>query len=163
MPCDDVTEYLQLTLDADERIAGFSLTKHTCGAAVGDSALLPQVSSLDPAELLKVRLSDVLDETEQLRAADAFLLEKQLVAIQAAMDVYLGHATGSKGSLFTLDRLASHDGRTEISGLLRVDLATEKIRACKNRCCSPIAADESDPDAPDRLPVLDADREQRLS
>jgi hypothetical protein len=136
MPCEDVTEYVQLTLDAEERIESFSLRKHTCGATVGDASLLPHVRGLAADKLRDARLADLLGDPQRPRAAEAFLLEKQLVALQAALAVYRGEASGARHSLFAVAEIAASPQGTEISGLLRVDLATEQIRACQHCCGS---------------------------
>lgn len=139
MPCTDVTEYLELQLaewagmeasgESAEYLVGFSLAKQTCGAPVGDSSLLAWTAGKSVETLRSCTLAELVSGAH-LKFIDEFLLAKQLAALQAALDVYVGVAAGGPGELFTLGKLDVSPELVEIDGLVRVDLAVERIRAC---------------------------------
>ncbi len=136
MPCSDVTEWLELTLDQDDGVTDFVLQKDTCGAPVGNALLLEYIQGIDPQRLLDVSLLELVPTVHDARHLDQFLLSKQLYALQEALAVYTGVKSGGKGELFTVEKLEYGPANTVIKGLVRVDLITEKIRACGNCGCA---------------------------
>jgi len=140
MPCSDVTEYCQVDLDNEGRVVALSLRKNTCGAPVGNALLLSYVKERAADEVLGATLRTFIPQVHQARHLDQFLLGKQLYALQSAIAVYLGSASGGKDDPFVVERIEHGPDRTHIAGLLRVDLATEQIRACGNCGCASRAA-----------------------
>jgi hypothetical protein len=130
MPCSDVTEFVELELDARECVRRFHLTKRTCGAPVGRALLFPYLDGMNPEALIERSLDSLLPPTAELRRRDEFLLKKELHALQAALRVYLGRTAGAPSDTFTLASVEHDRDGTTISGHLRVDLVTENIRAC---------------------------------
>ena len=130
MPCDDVTERLVLTLDAQERIESFSLSKNTCGAPVGNALLMVYVGGRPAEDLLNRRLPELVPEVNQARTLDQFLLTKQYHALRCCLEAYLGKAGAGTDDLFTIATLEFGETGTKIEGLLRVDLMVERIPAC---------------------------------
>jgi hypothetical protein len=140
MPCNDVSERCEVQLDAEDRVEGFILRKDTCGAPVGQAQLLPHVSGHHPEAILDGTLSQFVPGVNEARQIDQFLLTKQFIALQAALAVYTGESAGDREALFVVDAIEHGDRGTAISGLLCVDLVTEKIRACGNCCNSSVNA-----------------------
>ena len=134
MPCNDVTEVLSLSLDPRDRVLSFSLEKMTCGADVG-SALVACIEGQDVQSIAALEFRELPHGKES-----HFLLEKQFRALQAAIAVYLGRASGAKDSLFTIETLEFGETGTTLKGLLRVDLAAAAIPACRSCACSKIPA-----------------------
>ena len=60
---------------------------------------------------------------------------KQLGALQAALDVYVGAAPGGPGELCTIGKVLFLLGLVKFDGLVRIDLAVEPTRACDPRRC----------------------------
>ena len=138
MPCSDVTEYLQLSLDHRERLRTFALRKNTCGAPVGDEQLLLHyVCGYPAAHVARSSMHELVPDFELKRLNDQFVLYKQLLSVQAALLAYEGRAAADRDALFALERVEYDDSaNAQISGLVKVDLVTAKIRACSNCCCA---------------------------
>jgi hypothetical protein len=144
MPCSDITEYVEIELtcapeNGAERLASFALSKNTCGAPIGDASvegrgLLAWTAGRDVESLRRCTLQELVGD-ERLRFKDEFMLVKQLAALQAALDVYVGAEAGGIGQLFVLERLDYGPQSVALSGLVRIDAAVERIRACSN-CCT---------------------------
>ena len=131
MPCEDVTEVLDLVLDAEDRVESFTLQKQTCGAPVGSRlSLLDFVAGRPAGELIDRSLTQVLPDDLSVKFIDEFMLTKQLGALQGAIGVYLGRAAGGLGEAFVFDGIDFDGERTQISGLLRFDILTAEIEAC---------------------------------
>ena len=62
MPCNDVTEQIQVVLDSQERLQSYHFAKRTCGQPIGsDSMLLEQLSGRALDELLYKTAGEYLD------------------------------------------------------------------------------------------------------
>ena len=62
MPCTDVTEILKLRIDSADRLVTYSLTKRTCGGALGkESLLLKWCGGLPARDILKTTVDQFLD------------------------------------------------------------------------------------------------------
>lgn len=147
MPCNDVTELLELTLDADDRVTAYSLSKNTCGAPVGGRLeLMSFIAGRHVDQLCDRTLLQVLEEATgerwggepegsrsgppKINFVNEFMLQKQLGALQRALAVYRGAAPGGKDDAFAVASIDFDGEETRIVGLLRVDILTEEIEAC---------------------------------
>ncbi|MCC6748555.1 MAG: hypothetical protein IT371_12910 [Deltaproteobacteria bacterium] len=130
MPCGDVSEYLELRLDDEERLAAFSLAKDTCGAPVGNAQLLEHLRGRRVEELLDRSLEELLPDAAAVRPLDRFLLGKQLAGLQAALEVYLGRSSGAKNERFAVESIVFTEEGSKLSGLLRVDIPPAEVPAC---------------------------------
>ena len=144
MPCNEVSEYVQVTLDQADRLQSFALQKNTCGAPVGNALLLSYARNVTANELLGMSLLDLVPELYEARHLDQFLLNKQFIALQSAMAVYTGRASGGLDDLFVVESIVFEGNAARISGLLKVDVVADKIRACGNCGCKKKAT-ETDP------------------
>ncbi len=131
MPCNDVTEVLEVELDGDERLADYRFAKLTCGQPIGSVSMLADVlrgRSVD--DLLKVTAPEFLAEFPPEDDLAEFLSLKHFFAVQAALEVYAGLESGAKDSLFAAGEVDYSPDRIRIQGRLAVDLMEEKIEAC---------------------------------
>jgi hypothetical protein len=136
MPCSDITEVLRLELDAADRLRSYALNKRTCGAPIGDEALLlPQVAGADLEALLTLSFDEVL---AGVAPGEEFLVAKHLVALQEAAAVLLGRAPTHPEAACTTVSLAAEGEALAFEALVRVDALAHKIKACGNckRCGS---------------------------
>lgn len=136
MPCSDVTEYLQVTLNAEDQLLGYNLQKNTCGAPVGNELLLEYLHGMSVDALLTTTLTEVVPELDDAKRIDQFLLTKQFFALQSALRVYVGQDGGTLTDLFVVEKIDIGAEQVEISGLVKVDLIAEQIKACNNCKCS---------------------------
>jgi hypothetical protein len=130
MPCTDVTEELELILDEYERIKSYSVNKITCGISVGEQTLLPFIRGCSLDVLLTKFVVDFVPDIFTWRDTDQFLLAKQLYAVQSAVRVHLGLASGHKSNAFTVRDIEYSTDETIITGDLHVDVAAAEIPAC---------------------------------
>ncbi len=134
VPCNDITEVLRLELDAEDRLLGYSLTKRTCGAPIGDDALLlPLVRRASLEELTGMSFERVT-ESADIAEGEEFLFAKHWVALQEAAAVLLGRAEASPAAPCTTVCLSADGDRLGFEALIRVEALTERIQACGN-CC----------------------------
>jgi hypothetical protein len=131
VPCNDVTEVIDLALDGDDRLRAYALNKRTCGAEIGDAALLAEWLVGTPApDILALTGEDVVARYAP-PSAEEFLYFKHLVAVQEALRVLTGGERGAPvDACVTVSVAAEADGGVAFVGHLEVPLLAEKIRAC---------------------------------
>lgn len=131
MPCNDVTELLEVTLDAEERLVDYRFSKRTCGQGVGAASLLiDQLQGRTLDELLHKTAVEFLDEFPIPDEIEEFLSLKHLFAIQGALEVYTGAESGGPKDAFAASGIEYGADAIVIQGRISVDVVTEKIEAC---------------------------------
>jgi hypothetical protein len=142
MPCKDITELLEIVLDADDRLVEYTFSKRTCGQGVGAAALLiDQLRGRSAHELQHKTAAEFLDEFPIADPIEEFLSLKHLFAVQSALEVYAGTEAGRASDAFALAGIEYGEDTTRIHGRIAVDVVTERIEACGN-CGSCGKADE---------------------
>jgi hypothetical protein len=94
------------------------------------SLLIDQLRGRPMAELLNKTAQDFLTEFPIADPVEEFLSLKHLFAIQGALEVYAGAASGAKQSAFAVAGVEYGEDETRISGRIGVDILTEKIKSC---------------------------------
>jgi hypothetical protein len=131
MPCKDITEVLEVILDAEGRLAEYMFSKRTCGQGVGAAALLiDQLRGRSTVELLHKTAADFLAEFPIADPIEEFLSLKHLFAIQGALEVYAGVEAGRASDAFAVAGIEYGEDTTRIHGRIAVDVVIEKIKAC---------------------------------
>ena len=155
MPCNDITEYLQLTLDRSDCIESFSLQKNTCGAPVGNALLINYVSGASPEEVMSKTTDELVPEFYEAKRLDQFLFTKQHFALREALAVYVGTNPGGKDQVFAVEKVEYSAEQTLISGLVKVDVLAEKVKSCGNCGCAAKKISKSQPStSPEARKVL---------
>ena len=134
MPCSDQTERLTLELDDRDRIRGFSVYKLTCQQPVGGSELLPVVRDMPARALLSAPAGDLIDP--RLDDVRAFMLTKQLLALQGAIAVMYGLPEDGQPQAFDLHELEHDRHGTRLAGEIAINVIAERITACGGCRCS---------------------------
>lgn len=149
MPCSDQTERLTLELDDQDRIRGFSVYKMTCRQPVGGSELLPVVRDMPARSLLSAPAGDLIDP--RLDDVQAFMLTKQLVALQGAIAVLYGLPEDGlredglsedglpedgRPQAFDLHELQHDRDGTRLAGAIAINVIAERIASCGGCRCS---------------------------
>lgn len=130
MPCNDVTEIIMVTLDAEDRLKKYLLAKKTCGRGVGHaSLLLEELSGRSAGEILSLGPDDIQRET----GIEDFLRQKHLMALQGALAVLTGEASGGVSDWCAPLEVVRDSGETLIRARILVDILTERIAACAGR------------------------------
>ncbi|GMV95366.1 MAG: hypothetical protein KJ052_21840 [Candidatus Hydrogenedentes bacterium] len=131
MPCSDVTEIIQVTLDNDERLVDYFFSKRTCGQGVGaGNLLIEQFKGKTVDELLAYDAERYLAEFPVEDELEEFLGLKHFFAIQSVLEVLVGKEPGGKGDPCAAAEISYEDGQLVIDGQIEVDLVTEKIKSC---------------------------------
>ncbi|MBI5153787.1 hypothetical protein HZA57_00990, partial [Candidatus Poribacteria bacterium] len=130
----DVTESLRIVLDSGDRLLDYTLIKRTCGRAVGErSLILDWAKGRTAGELLAVAAGEFLDAFSPEDETHEFLLLKHLLALQGGLAVFTGAEAGAAGSPCAAESVTCGETGFEFLGQLRVDILTDRIRAC-GRC-----------------------------
>lgn len=134
MPCSDVTEVIEVAVDAEDRVTRYRFVKKTCGQGVGMINLLESVFqgqtvdailALDPAEFL--------EDHPVPEGPEEFLSLKHLIAVQAALEVLIGRASGGPDDMCAAAEVSIDEtGEMVVEARIKVDLITEKIASCGN-------------------------------
>lgn len=131
MPCDDVTELLELRLDADDRLLGYRLAKRTCGRAVGEESLIAEpLAGAHASAIIAIDADAFIDEREPATDVEAFLLLKHLFAVQDALRVLAGEEPGGAAAPCAIASIAYDGDAMLLEAHLAVDAITQQIKAC---------------------------------
>lgn len=131
MPCNDVTEVLKITLDTQDRVSFYSLTKRTCGGTVGNPSLLrPWIENRTTQEILAASVNEVLSTLPPLSDTWEFLAQKHLLAVQCGLATMLGRLPGLPADLCAVESVSSGPKGIKMTAHLKVDMLTEAIPAC---------------------------------
>jgi len=131
MPCNDLTELIQVVIDAEDRLLRYRFIKRTCGQGVGLDSLLAgplvgksvdEILAIDPAAFLQAY--PVAEEIEE------FLNLKHLIAVQSALEVLIGQSAGGPGAICAAAEISFENGETLIDAQIHIDLVTDKIKSC---------------------------------
>jgi hypothetical protein len=132
MPCQDITEVIELRLDGADRLVSYRLNKRTCGAEIGQqSLLLPWVAGVIPETVLDLEASSILDAANA-NADEEFLYIKHLVALQEALKVLIGAASDAPRDLCTPCAITADADGVTFEGLISIQAVTTQIKSCGN-------------------------------
>jgi len=133
MPCSDITEVMQITIDADDRLKTYWLNKRSCGQGVGaGSLLLDQLAGRSVDNLLITDAETYLNEFPVEDELLEFLSLKHFFAIQTVLEVLTGKTPGRKDDPCAAAEIAYENGDTIIDARISIDVVTEKIKGCGN-------------------------------
>ncbi|HNR31179.1 MAG TPA: hypothetical protein PKI11_09835 [Candidatus Hydrogenedentes bacterium] len=141
MPCRDVTELIHVVVDLEDRLKSYRFIKRTCGRGVGaDTLLLDTLGGRTVDAILELSPVQLLAEHRITEPLEEFLALKHLIALQSALEVLTGRASGGPGEVCAAAEIAFEDGDTVIHARISVDLLTEEIKSCGNcRSCGAAA------------------------
>ncbi len=133
MPCKDVTEVIEVVLDAQDCLKSYSFRKRTCGQGVGvDTLLMDVLGGMAVEELLAISPEQFIETWPAAEPIEEFLGLKHLIALQSALEVLLGREAGGPGSICATAEVAFDEGDTIITSVISLDLVEEKIKSCGN-------------------------------
>lgn len=131
MPCNDVTDHLKIVLDADDRLQSYILAKRTCGAEVGDYRLIETWAKGKKAEVLLEETPDALFAVHPPKnPTEEFLLLKHLCSLQIGIETLLGYTPGGENDTCRIDKIEYGPEGTECIVSIKLNLVTERIKAC---------------------------------
>lgn len=131
MPCSDVTEILRLTIDAQNRVIFYSLSKRTCGASVGNPSLLRKwIANRRVPDVMSATPGDVLAALPKRSRIWEFLSMKHLLAIKCGLAALLGDAPARPDDACTIASVSFGPEGVKMEADVKVDILTSRIRAC---------------------------------
>jgi hypothetical protein len=131
MPCSDITELLTLTLDPNDCVSHYSLSKLTCGASVGNPSLLRKwIDGKPSSEILPATVDQVLEVLPTTSETWQFLTFKHLATIQLALQALSGTVDSGLNDLCTIESVEYGPNGTKMTALVKVDLLTSQIKSC---------------------------------
>ena len=131
MPCNDLTEVLRLTLDRNDRVVGYSLSKLSCGGSVAGRSLIRKwVKHRTVSEIMRLSPEQIIDDIRVEDPLEEYLHLKHLFAIQMALMTFLGKQAGRPSDACVINTVSTSPDGTELLVELKVDLLTSRIKAC---------------------------------
>ena len=133
MPCEDIIDSLRILLDKNERVVDYSLSRRTCGRGVGKEKLIAGWLRGRPAsEVIMVTVHDFQRQTGTDSGVNGYLALKHFLAVQSALAIMLGHASGGPDDPCTLEYIDHSQDGIEIGALLSAGLKAEDIEPCQS-------------------------------
>jgi hypothetical protein len=131
MPCSDITETIDVVLDGSDSLKTYSFRKRTCGQGVGvENLLLDILGGKDADEILDITPEYFLETWPAAEDIEEFLGLKHLIAVQSAIAVLMGRASGGPGEICAAAEIVFDGEDTLLAAVIQIDLVTEKIASC---------------------------------
>ena len=133
MPCEDITEILQIKINNENRVFDYSLIKKTCGGKVGsDKPILGWLQKLTADEILKTTPSGFMNDHEFEDEISEYIYLKNYLAVKNGIAIMLGIESGGKADFCTVDSIKYGPKAMILTGFIKIDALTEEIKACGN-------------------------------
>lgn len=131
MPCLDITERLEITLDAENRLVDYKLAKLSCGVDIGSqSLLLEALAGLTSDKIILISPQIFINELDIHDNEMRFIYLKHLLAIQVLLETYIGKRQGSADSKCTIESIEQNDSGIEIKSLIKLAIPVDEIEPC---------------------------------
>ena len=131
MPCDDITEWVEVELNASDCLKHNSLNKRTCGAEIGNqSFLLKLFAGQSVNQILEKEPIVLLEEVDIENETDEFFALKHLFALQVTLSSFIGFTSSAPEASCAIAQVDYSDEQTHISAALSIVALTEKIKSC---------------------------------
>lgn len=134
-PCNNISDELKILFDNDERLVKYSLTKRSCGAAVGEKTLiLDWIKGRSARDLLAMPIEMFAADHATDNDVEEYLLLKHFLGLQSGLRIMLGLESGGKDDYCTVDTIHYGPKGMVLVALLDVEGMTDQIKACGG-CC----------------------------
>ncbi len=134
MPCSDVTEILRIDLDPGDHLIDYSLTKLTCGGALGKESLLKKwCGGLSTTEILSTSIDAFCTRYPTTDPVVEFVRLKHLLALQKGLRALTGEESSRPDDAIAVESIEYSQSGASLTALLKVDAVTDEIQAC-GRC-----------------------------
>ena len=137
MPCDDITEIIEIRLGGDDELLAYRLNKLTCGTEIGaDSLLIGKLRGKSADEIIAIDPSQFCDEIKPADEIGEFLLLKHLFALQSTLKTLTGACPAGPGQQCAVAEIQCDENEINLVGHIAVDIVTDEIRSCRpcNKC-----------------------------
>ncbi len=131
MPCNDITDTLKILLDLDDRLIKYSLSKRTCGGAVGQKELIGDwLKGKSAREILDATGTSVLEAIRPADDVEEYLTLKHFFAVQTGLMIMFGEEAGGKDDCCAVDTIHYGPKGMVLVAQLDVNGLTEQIQSC---------------------------------
>ena len=131
MPCDDITEWVELRLNAEDCLNDYSVTKRTCGAEIGNQSFLLELFRGESlVDIMAVEPQALLEQVQVDNETDEFLALKHLFALQETLSSFIGNTSAAPEATCSIAQIDFSEEETIIEAALSVIAVTNKIKAC---------------------------------
>ena len=131
MPCNDVTELLKISLDPEDRVKSYSLSKRTCGGTMGrDELILKMIRGKTAAEIVQKPADEFYSGITFSSDLKEMVYLKHYFAVQGGLAEFLGRESSESHSECTIESVVYGPDGVELTVLVHVDMLTDKIKAC---------------------------------
>ncbi len=137
MPCDDVTEIIEVRLDGKDRLLAYRLNKRSCGTEIGaDSLLIGKLRDRSADEIIAIDPSEFCDDIKPSDEIGEFLLLKHLFALQSALKTLTGACPPGPGQQCAVSEIQCDENEINIRAHIAVEIVADQIRSCRpcNKC-----------------------------
>ncbi|MCC6145197.1 MAG: hypothetical protein IT368_15430 [Candidatus Hydrogenedentes bacterium] len=131
MPCSDVTELIRVVVDANDVLKDYRFIKRTCGQGVGvDTLLMDRLAGQKVEDILAIEPQAFLEAYPVEEPIEEFLNLKHLIAVQSALEVLTGRASGGPKDICAAAEISCEGEDTVLEARISVELMTQKIESC---------------------------------
>ena len=131
MPCDDITEWVEVELNSSDCLKSYNLNKRTCGAEIGtQSFLLTLLAGQSVNQILEKKPLVLLQEVDIENETDEFFALKHLFALQETLSSFIGITSSAPEASCAIAQIDYSAEQTNISAALSIVALTEKIKSC---------------------------------
>lgn len=135
MPCNNISDVLELTIGSDDKIVDYSLTKLSCGGAVPASRTIKTwLSNITIDELLEVKPEQFLDAHPTDDEVLEYLLLKHFFSARAGAAAILGKDPFGAEGFCTIETISQTSEGLKARASIKIDAITDEIKSC-GRCC----------------------------
>ncbi len=136
MPCNDLNEYLRVTVSEDGHLEEYRYVKAHCGRGVGDASfLLDALRGLSVEEVLALS-PESPTFINPADSREAFLYKKHLAGLQAALRVLTGREACGPDSACAAARIECEETRTVLTARISMNTPAAPIPPCHSTCRS---------------------------
>lgn len=131
MPCNDITDQLKLSLDNNEKIIAYSLTKKVCGGEVGEKSLISDwLANKSTSEIVRTEIEQLLAEHTYRTDKREYLIIKHFLAIKAGLQILSGEKSGGVNDYCTVDSIEYSPEGIDLIAQISVNGISDEIKAC---------------------------------
>jgi len=131
MPCDDITEWVELKLNSKDRLNDYSVTKRTCGAEIGNQSFLLELFRGESlSDIMAMEPEALLGQVQVDNETDEFFALKHLFALQETLSSFVGRTSADPEATCSIAKVDFSEEETVIEATLSVVALTNKIKAC---------------------------------
>ena len=134
MPCNDLTEKIKISLDNNNRVVNYSLTKRSCQFAVWDESLIIEwVKNRSLDEILNTSVKSFLEVNLVTSDIKKFMSIKHFESIQHVLEIVSGKSEGTTAEICVIESINYEPDGMEVTAFINLRLNTKNIISCSDK------------------------------